>query len=395
MLRRIVRVSAPLTLMLPALAALFGGCRGRDLTVAIANESEVPSFTAPDADVEAEAGPIAYCPTNKCPSGRRTCPNSRFPCDVNLLSDVNNCGACDFACPASGFNATYSCVNGQCVGQCAPTALDCDGLPDNGCEAFTLHNDHCGACNKKCSDPAAPCSWQGSLRQDLDCGCPAGMISCSRQCVDGRNDDANCGRCGNVCSPTGDGKPERTNAYYGCVNGECGTLKCVNGFGDCDSDPLNGCETSTLTAENCGGCGIACPNGQQCRLDEYGTPQCMCPPGLTRCEKVCRSGSGSCAACVDLASDKLNCGGCDVACTANAPFANKMCSYGTCVAQCMDNHADCNNSEVDGCEVDIASDPRNCGGCGIVCDAVAGQACVAGRCLVEPCDEQHSGEGAR
>ena len=52
---------------------------------------------------------------------------------------------------------------------------------------------------------------------------------------------------------------------------------------------------------------------------------------------------------------------------------------------CNEGRADCNNSQSDGCEVNIDSDPRNCGACGHVCDAVAGQACVAGRCVVEPC----------
>ncbi len=154
MLRRIVRATAPFTLMLPALAWLFGGCGGRDVTVATTKGGEIPSFVTPDADISEEAGGITYCPTNKCPAGLKTCPNSRFPCDVDVLSDVNNCGGCDNACPTSGFNSTFSCINGQSAIKCAIGTLDCDGLPDNGCEANDRRDDHCGACGTKCSDPA-------------------------------------------------------------------------------------------------------------------------------------------------------------------------------------------------------------------------------------------------
>lgn len=388
MLRRIVRISAPVTFILPAgFAWLFGGCNGRDLTVAKTDPPETPSFGAPDADVGNDAGerePVSYCPSNKCPAGSTTCPNSRFPCDVNLLSDVDNCGACGSACPATGFNSAYSCINGQCTAQCSAGALDCDGLPDNGCEASVHHDDHCGACNKQCTDPEKPCVVQDVVKQTVGCGCPGGQIVCNGgRCVDATIDDNNCGTCGHACSPTLGGDPAPTNAYYGCGDSACGKLKCQGEFGNCDGDESNGCETSILTPENCGGCGVACAPGQACRLDDYGTPQCMCGAGLTLCDSNCNNGACH-GTCVDIVSDRSNCGGCDQACP-QAPYANYVCNYGTCVPLCADDHADCNNSVADGCEVNIGSDPRNCGGCGKTCDAVAGQACVAGRCVVEPC----------
>jgi hypothetical protein len=63
-----------------------------------------------------------------------------------------------------------------------------------------------------------------------------------------------------------------------------------------------------------------------------------------------------------------------------------VCNYGTCSRHCIDGRADCNGNPSDDCETNIDNDPENCGGCGIVCDAVAGQACVGGRCVVEPCN---------
>ena len=39
-------------------------------------------------------------------------------------------------------------------------------------------------------------------------------------------------------------------------------MACAAGFADCDANPANGCEASTLTsAEHCGGCGMACASG--------------------------------------------------------------------------------------------------------------------------------------
>ncbi|AKU95633.1 hypothetical protein AKJ09_02297 [Labilithrix luteola] len=58
-----------------------------------------------------------------------------------------------------------------------------------------------------------------------------------------------------------------------------------------------------------------------------------------------------------------------------------------CRLDCGTGRANCNGNQSDACETNIDSDPNNCGGCGITCNAVAGQACVQGRCVVEPCDD--------
>ena len=70
--------------------------------------------------------------------------------------------------------------------------------------------------------------------------------------------------------------------------------------------------------------------------------------------------------------------------------------FGECQSTCNDRWDDCNGNRSDGGETHIASDPNNCGGCGIVCDGIAGQACVDGQCMVEACDAmQDAGVGAR
>lgn len=59
-----------------------------------------------------------------------------------------------------------------------------------------------------------------------------------------------CGECGRVC--------EAPNATPGCVSGECVVQRCLDGFGDCNGDVADGCETSLRTSTDCRACGVPC-----------------------------------------------------------------------------------------------------------------------------------------
>jgi hypothetical protein len=69
-------------------------------------------------------------------------------------------------------------------------------------------------------------------------------------CGDTQRDRDNCGQCGHVCS--------LSNAEPTCSAGACVIATCDDGFGDCDNDASNGCETALDTAANCGTCGVSC-----------------------------------------------------------------------------------------------------------------------------------------
>lgn len=372
-----------------------GGCSHRDpLNYAPSLEAgSPPSFTSMDATVvEEEAGLTSYCPSNKCPAGHTTCPASRFPCDVDLQTDRQNCGACGVTCPVETNGETYECVAGRCVLHCVanPLTLDCDGIDENGCETRPGTNENCAACGDRCLDPAKPCVNRnpGLGPADYGCGCVGDLIYCNENCTSPKRDDENCGACGTKCDRSGDGLPARANAYYGCENSECGHLKCEDGWADCDGNPLNGCETPIGTSENCTTCGDSCAPDQRCAVDTLTfKTQCLCPAGKTFCSQGC-IGDLCFGACFDLASDLLACGACGVRCVAQTGQSTEgVCTFGVCSTICSHGRADCNGNSADGCEVNTDSDPRNCGACGNVCDAVAGQACVGGRCMVEPCDQ--------
>ena len=242
------------------------------------------TFVTPDAEApEAASGLTQYCPSDECPTGYTTCPLSTFRCQVNLLTDRNNCGACGVVCPAGEKGASFECVEGKCALQCNTGFGDCDGIVDNGCETPLSVDDNCKSCGTKCAADK-PCIWRDD---GYACGCRDGEVPCSNglyvTCLDTSRDDNSCGACGNVCPA---GLVER-NSYKGCVGGTCGNDKCIPEWGNCDGASGNGCETRTNTNEHCGACGRACSPGEECRYVQAGfqPPKltCTCPVGETFC----------------------------------------------------------------------------------------------------------------
>jgi hypothetical protein len=155
-----------------------------------------------------------------------------FSVDLDKLGNAQ-CGAgtklCDGACvstanPRTGCagngcapcpldNAISICSSaGQCaIAACLATNKDCNGSPIDGCEVDTDHDPlHCGSCE------ATPC-----------------VVS---------------------------------NATPDCSAGRCAVRSCNTGFGDCNSDATDGCETNVLTSTaHCSKCNTACTAGMTCQ----------------------------------------------------------------------------------------------------------------------------------
>ena len=203
------------------------------------------------------------CPTNSFTCGGVTCCVTGTTCCgsscVNLSSDNQNCGVCGNTCTAP--NATSTCVNGTCqFVACNPGFADCDGMPSNGCEA-NLQNDvrNCGACGHTCTAPnAVSFCAMGTCQIQF---CNMGFGNCDGNPLTGcetnlLNDVHNCGMCGRTCMGQ--------NATMFCMGGTCLIASCNPGFGNCNGNPADGCETSLNTVFNCGACGVVCAMGQSC-----------------------------------------------------------------------------------------------------------------------------------
>jgi hypothetical protein len=181
-------------------------------------------------------------------------------CEVDLSSNVGNCGACGVPCSAVA-NGTPGCSQFQCgIAACDPGFADCHGGAVDGCETnLKTDVDNCNACGASC-----PVVANGSRTCDNGgCAigtCATGFDDCdgevSNGCeVDLTNDVAHCGSCGNACTTP-------PNGVAGCTASGCVLASCNAGYSNCDNDPDNGCERNTAAdASNCGGCGITCGSG--------------------------------------------------------------------------------------------------------------------------------------
>ncbi len=89
----------------------------------------------------------------------------------------------------------------------------------------------------------------GEKKKDM----PEGLWTKCPSCAETLFDPDNCNGCGTVCPPV-------PNALRACLGGSCGRGPCVAGWGDCNPNPADGCETDvTGDSFNCGRCGLVCP----------------------------------------------------------------------------------------------------------------------------------------
>ncbi len=119
--------------------------------------------------------------------------------------------------------------------------------------------------------------------------------------------DCSSGNCvGGVCcgSPC-QGAP---HAVLTCATGSCAIAACTIGWADCNGAEGDGCEQDIASdLHNCGGCGIACDDGDACTHDV-----CRVVGGLASCANVnvnaCPQGCNSSVACgfSDRDDDGLN-----------------------------------------------------------------------------------------
>ena len=361
--------------------------------------TDLDAGTDGDVSTTSPQNPQNLCIATECPEGFATCAAENGPaykCGTDLAHDPKNCGACGHECLVyEPLHMSSRCIEGVCELECMNSSSttedrrNCNGVVDDGCEVDVLTDPrNCGACGKAC--PADQPCLNGK------CGCPAGKILCGDKCINPKTDDENCGACGNACEQPADScaqKPARV--YYGCMGGTCGHLKCGGTSADCNNDVAtdlcasDGCEVEDIRTDpnNCGGCGIKCKNGEECIDEGFGVE---CAVRCSRFGKVYCPDIPALDPCVDFLTDPDNCGGCGRVCPKAGPNEIRACKKGLCANECVTGFADCNADTSDGCETNLMAHPANCGACGNRCDIGAGQPCVEGECLMTTCKDQET-----
>ncbi|MCA9574857.1 MAG: hypothetical protein H6726_00320 [Sandaracinaceae bacterium] len=320
-----------------------GGCVSEDEEYH-PNVCPTPVFSVMPTDTAFGA---QTCYLADCPIGQANCDgNDLNGCELVARDNVN-CSGCGTACAPN--HATGNCSTGFCVvSQCDPGWGNCDGNMANGCEQRLNTLNHCGGCNVLCDIPS---SGESCVTGTCQAGaCAPGTGNCDGNpgngCETTTNTNTHCGGCNSPCNPT--------NGTGQCnSSGVCIITGCAPGWGNCDNNSANGCETRTDTTSNCGACGASCslPNaapectgGAVCTVDtcSAGWDDCTAAPG---CETNIRTNS--------------NCGDCGVAC---APAnASGTCSTGSCrVTACNSGYANCDGDHSTGCNVRLNSNP-SCG----------------------------------
>jgi hypothetical protein len=112
--------------------------------------------------------------------------------------------------------------------------------------------------------------------------CNVGFGNCDGNAANGCETNTqssvnHCGACGTTCAAVANG----TNA---CASGQCRIGSCNAGFADCNGLVSDGCETNTQTnSANCGACGRACPAGNSCTNGVCGVSNCQTVAGVRWC----------------------------------------------------------------------------------------------------------------
>ncbi|HEU5182542.1 MAG TPA: hypothetical protein VFW45_17280 [Candidatus Polarisedimenticolia bacterium] len=88
---------------------------------------------------------------------------------------------------------------------------------------------------------------------------------------DGVDNDCN----GTIDGPGSEASCNLANATPQCAGGTCVVAACNPGFGDCDTQPADGCESNLSSdANHCGTCAISCVDATSCTVDSCANASC-------------------------------------------------------------------------------------------------------------------------
>jgi len=149
------------------------------------------------------------CQVSTCPAGSAECDGDlAVTCETNTTTSVGNCGFCGNVCTTP--NGTPRCTTSACqVQSCTTNYANCDNAAANGCEVNLRTNlNNCGACGTACTNAHGATSCNASACVP---SCSTGWGDCDASrpngCETQLNSTTNCGTCGNVCPAVTGGTP--------------------------------------------------------------------------------------------------------------------------------------------------------------------------------------------
>ena len=214
---------------------------------------------------------------------------------------------------ANQHNFAYECEESECVATKCPI-----GTYEEGEQCLPNDNNNCGKAGNRCS-PDQECSVGGTCEKI----CTTGYIRCYSEedvslCI---HPDTNQKFCGAKDKCMGKDRGAVCGDDMLCVQGECIPWKCAHeNERVCDGK----CVDVSKNTSHCGGCGNNCANHQHAHVKAAVTCE------ANRCVYTCEEGYEDCGTdgameCVDLTWHRHHCGSCGHACE-----ATEYCMEGTC-----------------------------------------------------------------
>ncbi len=204
-------------------------------------------------------------------------------CETYLNNDDANCGDCDSICDLP--NASQTCRQGECALTACDEGFDnCNRDSADGCEVNILTDvDNCGDCGQACEFPAAEATCQaGSC---VLAACMMGFGDCNADPADGceadlQSDAANCGACGDACAQG-----------QVCNAGTCGE-PCADGDDDGYADSACGGQDCDDTDAQINPAGVETCNGADDDCDGQVDEELECDQGGCGCASSGRGSAG-------------------------------------------------------------------------------------------------------
>lgn len=253
------------------------------------------------------------CVDDRCqPDAPEFCPSVACTADATPPTDCLVTASC----------ASARCEDGVCL-YVEPTSSVCSTSeycdPFRGCESIDPLDDGGVPIDATMDDASSPDAFMA-----LDMSTDGSSTDDAMSCGDLDTDVHHCGDCSTDCTAL----PNVDGAVVSCESGSCVLSgACVAGYSHCTDNPLDGCETNTSTATQCGDCTTACDmSAPICTRGTDGSYGCA-----TGCGGLTPTLCG--ATCVNLDTDPNACGSCTHVCP-SSDHGHATCASRTCGIAC-------------------------------------------------------------